>query len=144
MEDQKLLTAADIHVFGIEIVFKQLEKDGWTIDSVDVESDIKSEPQITAHKDGETAFFVVRTGLYPGRGRFEEGQVSFETLVGHAMAHGASCYFASVGIANANGKTEAEMATPVKGVGFNVEFDGLVKMELPPETVENASPSSVS
>jgi len=138
MEDLELMTPGDIHVFGIEIVFKQLEKDGWAIDSVDVEADIKSDPQITAHKDGETAFFVVRTGLYPGRGRFEEGQGSFEILVRHAMEHGASCYFASVGIANADGKTEAEMSIPVKGVGYNVEFDGLVKMELPADAVNES------
>lgn len=133
MREPELLTAADIHAFGVEIVFKQLEKDGWTIESADVLADIWTEPQIVAHKDGETAFFVVRTALYPGRGRFDEGQEAFETLVGHAKAHGASCYFASVGIANSEGKTEEEMSVPVKDVPYNVEFDGLVKMELPPD-----------
>lgn len=128
------MTGADIHAFGIEIVFKQLEKDGWVIESADVEADIGSEPQIVANKDGERAFFVVRTAVYPKRGRFEEGQNAFDTLVRHAIAHGADCYFASVGIANSEGKTEAEMSVPVKGVAFNVEFNGLVKMELPPET----------
>ncbi len=125
------MTGADIHAFGIEIVFKQLEKDGWVIESAYVEADIGSEPQIVANKDGERAFFVVRTDVYPKRGRFEEGQNAFDTLVRHAMAHGASCYFASVGIANSEGKSEAEMSTPIKGVAYNVEFNGLVKMELP-------------
>jgi hypothetical protein len=134
MEDRELMSPKDIHAFGIEIVFKQLEKDGWSITSADLEADIRSEPQIVANKDGELAFFVVRTGLYPGRGRFEEGQSAFETLVRHAKEHGASCYFASVGIANSEGKTEEEMSIPIKGAGFNVEFDGLVKMDLPPES----------
>jgi len=133
MDERELMTPADIHAFGIEIVFKQLEQDGWVVNSADVAADIATEPQIVASKDGELAFFVVRTGMYPGRGRFEEGQGSFETLVRHAKEHGASCYFASVGIANSEGKTEEEMSVPVKGVGYNVEFDGLVKMELPPE-----------
>lgn len=131
MDQQELMTGADIHAFGIEIVFKQLEKDGWVIESADLEADIGSEPQIVANKDGERAFFVVRTDVYPKRGRFEEGQNAFDTLVRHAMAHGASCYFASVGIANSEGKSEAEMSTPIKGVAYNVEFNGLVKMELP-------------
>jgi len=134
MDERELMTPADIHAFGIEIVFKQLEQDGWVVNSADVAADIATEPQIVASKDGELAFFVVRTGMYPGRGRFEEGQGSFETLVRHAKEHGASCYFASVGIANSEGKTEEEMSVPVKGVGYNVEFDGLVKMELPPES----------
>ena len=131
MDQQELMTEADIHAFGVEIVFKQLEKDGWVIESADVLADIRTEPQIVAAKDGERAFFVVRTGLHPGRGRFEEGQESFDTLVRHAMEHGASCYFASVGIANSQGETEEEMSVPIKGVAYNVEFDGLVKMELP-------------
>lgn len=132
MAEQELMTSQDIHAFGVEIVFKQLEKDGWTIQSTDVEGDITSEPQIVAAKDGELAFFVIRTGMYPGRGRFEEGQEAFNTLVRHAAEHGASCYFASVGIANSNGTTDEEMAVPIKGVAYNVQFDGLIRMELPP------------
>lgn len=128
------MSPQDIHAFGIEIVFKQLEKDGWIIQSADVEADIHTEPQIVADKDGEFAFFVVRTGVYPGRGRFEEGQEAFDTLVRHAAAHGASCYFASVGIANSNGTTEEEMSIPVKGVAYNIQFEGLIKMTLPDST----------
>ena len=126
------MTAGDIHAFGVEIVCKQLEKDGWLIDSADALADIVSEPQIVAQKEAEFAFFVVRTGMYPGRGRFEEGNDVFGTLVKHAAEHRASCYFASVGIANSEGATEEEMSIPVIGVAYNVEFDGLVKMELPP------------
>lgn len=132
------MSASDIHAFGIEIVFKQLQQDGWKIESADVEADIRTHPQIVAYKDGELAFFVVRTAVYPARGRFDEGQDAFETLVRHAETHGASCYFASVGIANSEAKSEEEMSVPVKGVAYNVEFNGLVKMELP-KTVPAAS-----
>ncbi|MGE3466397.1 MAG: hypothetical protein AB7J13_05640 [Pyrinomonadaceae bacterium] len=124
------MTEADVHAFGVEIVFKQLEQAGWKIDSADVFADRETHPQIVAHRDGETAFFVVRTAIYPGRGRIE-GEDVFQRQVRHAMAHGASCYFASVGIANSEGKTEDEMAVPVKGVAYHVAFDGLVKLELP-------------
>jgi hypothetical protein len=131
MENRELMTPEDIHAFGIEIVFKQLEKDEWIIESADALADIMSEPQIVANKLGERAFFVVRTDVYPKRGRFEQGNEAYETLVRHAKAHGASCYFASVGIANSEGKTEKAMSVPVKGVAYNVEFNGLVRMELP-------------
>ncbi|MBK7802604.1 MAG: hypothetical protein IPJ55_08010 [Chloracidobacterium sp.] len=61
----------------------------------------------------------------------------------HAGAHGASCYFASVSIANSEGKTEEDMSVPVKGVAYHVAFDGLVKMALPePGTAENAKDES--
>lgn len=131
MDERELMTKDDIHAFGVEIVYKQLEKDGWTIRSADVEADVATEPQIVAEKDGELAYFVIRTDIHPGRGRFEEGQESFNDLVKHAKAHGASCYFASVGIANSEGETDEEMSTPVKGVAYHVQFDGLIRMELP-------------
>ena len=127
------MTKNDIHAFGVEIVYKQLEKDGWMIRSADVEADLASEPQIVAEKDGELAYFVIRTDIHPKRGRFEEGQESFNRLVKEAKAGGASCYFASVGIANSEGETDEEMATPIKGVAYHVQFDGLIRMELPPE-----------
>ena len=126
------MTEADIHAFGVEIVYKQLEEGGWAVESADVFGDPQTQPQIVAHKDGEVGFFVVRTAMHPARGRIE-GEETFQTLVRHAKTHGASCYFASVGIANSEGKTEEEMAVPVKGVAYHVAFDGLVKMELPPE-----------
>jgi hypothetical protein len=125
------MSSSDIEAFGVEIVFRQLESDGWIIETAVPRADKAREPQIVAHKDGELAHFVVRTGVYPNRGRFEEGQPAYEELVSHAKQHGANCYFASVGIANSEGKTEDEMSTPVKGVAYQVEFDGLVKMELP-------------
>ncbi len=130
MIEQELMTEADVHAFGIEIVFKQLQEAGWTIDSADVLAERETHPQIVAHKDGETGFFVVRTAMYPGRGRIE-GEAVFQTLLSHASAHGASCYFASVGIANSTGKTEEDMTIPIKGVAYHVAFDGLVKMAFP-------------
>ncbi|MFZ1701211.1 MAG: hypothetical protein WBO10_14220 [Pyrinomonadaceae bacterium] len=133
MTERELMTEADVHAFGVEIVYKQLEEAGWKIESADVFSDRETHPQIVAHKDGEIGFFVVRTAIYPSRGRIE-GENVFQHQVGHASDHGASCYFASVGIANSEGQTEEEMAVPVKGVAYHVAFDGLVKMALPEET----------
>jgi len=125
------MTESDVFAFGIEIVYKQLIEAGWTVDSADVYSDRATEPQIIAHKDGETAFFVVRTAMHPGRGRIE-GEEVFQAQVKYASAHGATCYFASVGLANSEGKTDEEMSVPVKGVAYHVAFDGLVKMEMQP------------
>ena len=130
MTEPELMTEADIHAFGVEIVYKQLLEAEWMIESADVFADRETHPQIVAHKDGETGFFVVRTAMHPGRGRIE-GEEVFQHLVRHAVEHGATCYFASVGIANSEGKTEEEMAVPVKGVAYNVAFDGLLKMALP-------------
>jgi hypothetical protein len=130
MSERELMTDTDIHAFGVEIVCKQLEEAGWAVESADVLADRETYPQIVANRDGETGFFVVRTDMYPKRGRIE-GEEVFQNLVRHARSHGASCYFASVSIANSEGKTEEEMAVPIKGVAYHVAFDGLLKMELP-------------
>ncbi len=124
------MSEGDIHAFGVEIVYKQLQEAEWTIETADVFADRETYPQIIAHKEGERAFFVIRTGVHPERGRIESQEV-YETLVRHASEHGADCYFASVAIANSEGKTEQEMSLPVKGVAFHVAFDGLVKMAPP-------------
>ena len=134
MSQRELMTKEDIHAFGVEIVYKQLEKDGWRMQSANVNADLRTEPQIIADKDGEFAFFIVRTDIHPRRGRFEEGREAFNRLVRHARSHGASCYFASVGIANSEGESDEEMSTPVKGVAYHVQFDGLIRMELPPDS----------
>ena len=131
MSERELMTEEDIFVFGIEIVHNQLIDAGWDILSIDLYADRTTHPQLVACKDGETGHFVIRTAIHPDRGRIV-GQEVFEHQVRHAAEHGASCYFASVSIANSEGKTEEEMAIPVKGVAYHVAFDGLVKMELPP------------
>jgi len=130
MTEPELMLESDVHAFGIEIVHKQLVEAGWDIQSADVYAERTEHPQIVATRDGEFAFFVVRTAMHPGRGRIE-GEEVFQHLCRLARDHGASCYFASVGIANSEGKTEEEMTVPVKGVAYHVAFDGLVKMELP-------------
>lgn len=132
MDNEELMTPSDIHAFGVEIVCRQLIEDGWNIESADVYGDIHTEPQIVANKDGDRGFFVVRTDIHPRRGRFEEGDQAFLGLVQHAKDNGADCYYASVGIANSEGETDEEMSIPKKGVGYNVTFEGLIKMELPP------------
>lgn len=137
MTKRELMTTDNIHAFGVEIVCKQLQEAEWIVESADVFSDPLTQPQIVAHKDGEIGFFVVRTAMYPDRGRIE-GEEVFQTQVRHASAHGAACYFASVSIANSEGKTEAEMSVPVKGVAYHVAFDGLVKMALPESKPDDA------
>lgn len=132
MNQSGLMTLADIHAFGVEILFKQLEKDGWVIEWADALADIRQSPQLCASKDGRTAYFVVRTDTYPNRGRFDEGQDVFDRLVKDAAEKNADCYFASIGIANAAGTSDEEMSVPCKGAPFHIEFDGLIKMELPP------------
>ena len=120
---KELMTVSEIHDFGIEIVFNYLKEEGHEI--MEVNTDIAMHPQIVATKNGELKFIIVRTACYPSKGQIENDQVASQCLA-HADKHKATYYFASVGIANADGADDAEMAVPVKGAPFHVAFEGLL------------------
>ena len=121
MTHKEQMTIEEIHDFGIEIVFNQLKKEGYEIQSINTEFGIN--PQIIAKKGNQLSFIAVRTACYPEKGKLEES-VHFQ-MIERADKHGAIPYFASVGIANANAKTEDEMRVPVKGAGFHVAYEGM-------------------
>lgn len=120
---KQLMSAEEIHAFGIEVVCKYLQKDGHEIIEINTTPGIN--PQIVARKDEGLEFIVVRTACYPDKGQIESEQLALQCIA-HADRHHAICYFASVGIANAQGATEQEMALPIKGAGFYVAYEGLV------------------
>jgi hypothetical protein len=84
-------------------------------------------PQIVARKNGRLCFVVVRTDVYPNKGRLSDDREVFYNLE-HAERNDALCYFASVGICNsaaAEAGDEKAMGVPVREGGFYVDFDGL-------------------
>jgi hypothetical protein len=117
------MTSEEIHEFGIRTVFDYIKKEGHEI--VSVNADVSLNPQIIAKKNGQLEFIVVRTACYPSKGEIENNKVAMNCIE-HADKHKATLYFASVGIANSQGKSDAEMAVPVKGAGYYVAFEGLV------------------
>jgi hypothetical protein len=80
-------------------------------------------PQILAQIEGKKWLVVVKTAVYPYMGVLYP-EVAAEVLR-LAQKRDAGCLFASVGIANANGETEEEMAQPVKGGEYYINFKGL-------------------
>lgn len=122
------MTKAEIHDFGVEVVFGQIEKEGFEVQSVNTDTEFS--PQIVARKDGEIAFIIVRTECYPNKGKLEDEEV-IERLIHHAEQHNATCYFASIGIANAEARSSEEMSLPIKGAGFNIAYTGLEVVTVP-------------
>ena len=121
MDSDGIMTEAEIHDFGTEIVLGQLQKEGYEIVAVDTKIGVN--PQIFAKKEGRDAFIVVRTACYPKTGQLEE-IVHFQ-MIEHAKKHNATPYFASVSIARADGETEGEASVPVRGAGFYGIYKGL-------------------
>lgn len=124
-DPRPLMTPEEIHEFGIQIVAQELEKEGNQV--IGVNTTLAENPQVIAKVKGELALVVVRTAVYPGKGEIESDELALQ-LIAHAHAHRATCYFASVGIANMEGTNDAEMSVPVRGAGYHVAFEGLQVM----------------
>lgn len=117
-----LMTQDDIHDFGVEIVYGWMKKEGYKI--LGVNTNIEMNPQIIAEKDGQLAHVGVRTTCFPNKGELESHEMAM-SLIHHADENNATCYFASVGIANSESEDDAGMSIPQKGAGFFVAFEGL-------------------
>ncbi len=117
----KQMTKEELHFLGIKVVYKDMVDKGYKVLNVRNETDVN--PQILASKDDKRYFIVVRTTPYPEMG------ILLPTLAAevmhHATKHNATCLFASVGIANANGETEEEMSKPELNGEYYINYKGL-------------------
>ncbi|MBI9063165.1 MAG: hypothetical protein JEZ14_14375 [Marinilabiliaceae bacterium] len=117
----KVMTAEELHFLGIKVVYKDMVDKGYEVLNVRQELDVN--PQILARKEGKRYFIVVRTTVYPKKGILFP-HVAADVLK-HAAKHQATCLFASVGIANANGENDEEMGRPEAGGEFYINYEGL-------------------
>ena len=125
VERNEQLTREEIQDFGIQIVYEEMVRDGYEI--LGANPSLAMTPQIVARKNGRLCFIVVRTDVYPNKGRLSDDREVFYNLE-HAERNDALCYFASVGICNsaaADAGDEKAMGIPVREGGFYVDFDGL-------------------
>ncbi len=124
----KLMNLEELHFLGIKVVYKDLVDKGYEVLNVRKELDVN--PQILAKKDEQFHMILVKTGFYPEMGIILPEVVSQVNELG--KKHNAKCWYASVGIANANGKTEEEMSRPEVNGEYYINYQGI--MALP--TVE--------
>lgn len=125
MERNERMTREEIQDFGVQIVYEEMAKDGYEI--LGANPSLAMTPQIVARKNGRLCFVVVRTDVYPNKGKLADDREAFYNLE-HAERNNALCYFASVGICNsaaAEAGDEKAMGIPVRDGGFYVDFDGL-------------------
>ena len=125
MEQKEMMTREEIQDFGVQIVYEEMARDGYEI--LGANPSLAMTPQIVARKNGRLCFVVVRTDVYPNKGKLADDMEAFYNLE-HAERNNAVCYFASVGICNsaaAEAGDEKAMGIPCRDGGFYVDFDGL-------------------
>lgn len=121
MPHKKPLTDEQLHLLGIKAVYTHLVNEGYTILNVRQEAGV--DPQILATLHNERHFVVVRTARFPHMGALQPRTAA--RVLEHAQKHKAICQFASVGIANAEGDTDEEMAQPKVNGEYYINFKGL-------------------
>ena len=122
MSEGKLMNLEELHFMGIKVVYKDLIDKGYEVLNVRKELDVN--PQILAKKDDQFHMVVVKTGFYP-----EMGLVLPEIILqvrDLGKKHKATCWYASVGIANGQGQTEEEMGRPVVDGEYYINYKGLI------------------
>jgi len=125
VEQKEMMTREEIQDFGVQIVYEEMARDGYEI--LGANPSLAMTPQIVARKNGRLCFVVVRTDVYPNKGKLADDMEAFYNLE-HAERNNAVCYFASVGICNsaaAEAGDEKAMGIPCRDGGFYVDFDGL-------------------
>jgi hypothetical protein len=121
MGKNSVMNDEELHFLGIKVVYKDLVDKGYEVLNVRKEKDV--DPQILARSEGNMLFIMVRTARFPDMGILDPRTAS-RVLI-HANKHKAICYFASVGIANAGGETDEEMAKPEVDGEYFINYKGL-------------------
>lgn len=127
-----LMSEGEIHDFGVQVVVDYLQAQGWHIDTDD--RDLRQlglyfrdrgGPQIKAEKDGNAIFVVVRTDVFPDKGKMPVWLSVDDPWWKSPEYTDKEIYFASVGISNAQATDDAARSIAVKGSSFHVAFKGL-------------------
>lgn len=125
-----LMTAAEVHAFGIESILPYLKEEGVAIEAVNTNPAVG--PQVVGKRGNSLAYIYVRTACFPSKGELSEAE--FSHSLAWAESHGANAFFASVGIMCANYpdrstvKNARDHALPIKNGGFHVSYAGMLVM----------------
>ena len=125
---REVMTEAEIHRLGVQIVRDELQSEGWTI--LDINVNPKVNPQIIARKDGTLGHVLVRTARHPKKGAAED-PYTMQWCVERASTLNAVCFFAGLRVSHAEASLrddEKHTGIPIKGEGILVAYSGLEKL----------------
>ncbi|MFD0862683.1 Na(+)-translocating NADH-quinone reductase subunit F [Sungkyunkwania multivorans] len=113
-----MLSEREIHYLAMNLVGKELEKEGFEFLSVN--SKLKKNPQFVCLREKKLHFVLVRAILHPNDPN-DYDVVFMQTMKEHAEKFEAKMYYAGVGLVNANDKTRPL----VNGEPYIIDYNGL-------------------
>lgn len=117
-----LLTKQEIHEFGIDIIYKYSQQEGYEI--VDGTTDLNLNPQLVLKKNGQLYFVMVKTGPADGTHLTYDKDLALQVF-NNAKPHNAKVLFAGVGL-----RCVGYGLALVRNKGFQVDFRGFEDVEL--------------
>ncbi len=132
MTQSKIMNLEELHFLGIKVVYKDMIDQGYEV--LNVRKELEVNPQILAKKDDKFVLVIVKTGYYPDMGIILPEILEQVRELG--KKRDALCYYASVGIANANGENDEEMSKPIVDGEYYINYQGLIPF---PETSLSSS-----
>ncbi len=121
---RKLMTEAEIHNFGLQLVQDFMEKKGFEIELIQPQKDTL--PHIIAKQGEQLTFVIVATDVYPKKGTIADKDKA--ALLDHAKQFNAQTACAYIGIVNAEGvekKDKRLMGKAYADARFMADFGGL-------------------
>jgi len=125
---REVMTEAEIHRLGVQIVSDELQSEGWTILDINVNPEVN--PQIIARKNGTLGHVLVRTARHPKKGAVEDPCTVQRCLERASTLH-AVCFFAGLRVSHAEASLrgdEKHRGIPVKGEGILVAYSGIEEL----------------
>jgi len=122
VDPKDLLTKQEIHEFGIDIIYKYAQKEGYEV--VDGTTDLNLNPQLILKKNGQLYFVMVKTGPADGTHLTYDRDLAMQVF-NNAKPHNAKVLFAGVGLSCVGYGTAL-----VRNKGFMVDFRGFEDIEL--------------
>lgn len=117
-----LLTKQEIHEFGIDIIYKYSQQEGYEI--VDGTTDLNLNPQLVLKKNGQLYFVMVKTGPADGTHLNYDKDLALQVF-NNAKPHNAKVLFAGVGL-----RCVGYGLALVRNKGFQVDFRGFEDVEF--------------
>ncbi len=117
------LTEQELHNLAMNIVGKQLEKEGFEFMAVN--SELRKNPQFVCLRHKKLHFVVVKSISYPGDPKdIELYQSDLNKMKEHALKFEAATFYAPVGLVNAK-----DYNLPVYlNEEYIVDYDGLIEI----------------
>lgn len=121
VDPKDLLTKQEIHEFGIDIIYKYAQQEGFEV--VDGTTDLNQNPQLVLKKNGQLYFVMIKTSPADGTHLTYDRDLAMQ-IFNSANPHNAKVLFAGVGL-----RCVGYGSALVRNKGFQIDFRGFEDIE---------------